>query len=115
MPYKPYILEKKYYTIGEVAVLLDVNATVLRFWEKQFSAIKPSKNRKGNRVYTQADIHLLEKVRHLVKDKGFTLKGAAEQLQQKPLPTETDPKHEILVRLVKVKGFLETLKKELGR
>lgn len=115
MPYKPYILEKKYYSIGEVAALLDVNATVLRFWEKHFSVIQPSKNRKGNRVYTQADIHLLEKVRHLVKDRGFTLKGAAEQLLQKPLPTEKDPKHELLVRLMKVKGFLEDLKKEIGR
>ncbi|MBM3918027.1 MAG: MerR family transcriptional regulator [Sphingomonadales bacterium] len=115
MPYKPFTFQKKYYTIGEVAALLDVNATVLRFWEKHFTAIKPAKNRKGNRVYTQTDIHLLEKVRFLVKDKGFTLKGAAEQLQQKPLPSETDQKREILDRLVKVKGFLEELKRELGR
>jgi DNA-binding transcriptional MerR regulator len=115
MPYKPYILQKKYYTIGEVATILDLNATVLRFWEKQFSAIKPAKNRKGNRVYTHFDIELLEKIRFLVKDRGFTLKGAAEQLQQKPSPAESDPKREVLVRLVKIKGFLEELKKELGR
>lgn len=115
MPYKPFILEKKYYSIGEVATLIDVNATVLRFWEKQFSAIKPSKNRKGNRVYTHSDIHLLEKIRILVKDRGFTLKGAAEQLQHTSIPAETDPKREVLVRLVKLKGFLEDLKKELAR
>ena len=115
MPYKPYILEKKYYSIGEVAALLDVNATVLRFWEKQFSVIQPSKNRKGNRVYTHSDIHLLEKIRFLVKDQGFTLKGAAEQLQQKPVPSESNPQREVLLRLIKIKDFLEQLKKELGR
>ena len=114
MPYKPFTLEKKYFTIRETAALLDINASVLRFWEKHFTEIKPAKNRKGNRVHTQADIHLLERVRYLVKDKGFTLKGAAEQLQKRPAPADTDPKQEVMERLLKLKGFLEELKQTLS-
>lgn len=81
MPYKEKEIEKLYYTIGEVAKIFDVNTSHIRFWSKQFDVIKPATNKKGNRLYTQSDIDNFKKIYHLVKEKGFTLKGAKIELK----------------------------------
>ena len=78
MPYKEKEIEKLYYTIGEVAQLFQVNTSHIRFWSKEFDVIKPATNKKGNRLYTQADIDNFRKIYHLVKEKGYTLKGAKQ-------------------------------------
>jgi len=67
---------KRYYSISEVASQLDVNASLIRFWEKEFDQIKPKKNRKGNRLFTVDDLQNLKSIYHLVKERGFTLEGA---------------------------------------
>ena len=82
MPYKEKEIEKLYYTIGEVAQLFQVNASHIRFWSKEFDVIKPATNKKGNRLYTQADIDNFRKIYHLVKEKGYTLKGAKTELKE---------------------------------
>lgn len=74
---------KLYYSIGEVAEAFGVNASLIRFWEKEFDAIKPKKNAKGNRKFTPKDIEILEKIYDLVKVKGFTLEGAKKALNKK--------------------------------
>ena len=71
---------KLYYSIGEVAELLGVNASLIRFWEKEFDAIKPKKNAKGNRKFTPKDIETLKRIYDLVKVKGYTLEGAKKEL-----------------------------------
>jgi DNA-binding transcriptional MerR regulator len=76
-------LTKLYYSIGEVADMFNVNASLIRFWEKEFSVLKPKKNKKGNRLFTVKDIKNLEKIYDLVKIKGFTLDGAKKELKQK--------------------------------
>ena len=76
MPYKEKEIEKLYYTIGEVAQMFNVNTSHIRFWSKEFDVIRPATNKKGNRMYTQPDIENFKKIYHLVKEKGFTLKGA---------------------------------------
>jgi len=81
MPYKEKEIEKLYFTIGEVARMFDVNTSHIRFWSKQFDVIKPATNKKGNRLYTQSDIDNIKKIYHLVKEKGFTLKGAKVELK----------------------------------
>jgi DNA-binding transcriptional MerR regulator len=81
MPYKEKEIEKLYFTIGEVAKMFDVNTSHIRFWSKQFDVIKPATNKKGNRLYTQSDIDNFKKIYHLVKEKGFTLKGAKIELK----------------------------------
>src|ERR1043166_7369376 len=81
MPYKEKEIEKLYYTIGEVARMFDVNTSHIRFWSKEFEVIKPATNKKGNRLYTQSDIDNFKKIYHLVKEKGFTLKGAKVELK----------------------------------
>jgi DNA-binding transcriptional MerR regulator len=82
MPYKEKEIEKLYYTIGEVAQMFQVNTSHIRFWSKEFDVIKPATNKKGNRLYTQADIDNFRKIYHLVKEKGFTLKGAKTELKE---------------------------------
>lgn len=81
MPYKEKEIEKLYFTIGEVARMFDVNTSHIRFWSKEFEVIKPATNKKGNRLYTQSDIDNFKKIYHLVKEKGFTLKGAKVELK----------------------------------
>jgi DNA-binding transcriptional MerR regulator len=92
MPYKEKEIEKLYYTIGEVAQMFNVNTSHIRFWSKEFEVIRPATNKKGNRLYTQSDIENFKKIYHLVKEKGFTLKGAKSELKEtKGKRMETPP------------------------
>ena len=81
MPYIERKVEKLYYAIGEVAVMFDVNTSLIRFWEKEFGIIKPKKNKKGNRLFTKADIDNFKRIFILVKEKGYTLEGAKKELK----------------------------------
>jgi DNA-binding transcriptional MerR regulator len=74
---------KLYYSIGEVADILGVNASLIRFWEKEFDAIKPKKNAKGDRKFTPKDIEIVHKIHQLVKVKGYTLDGAKKAMKTK--------------------------------
>ena len=82
MPYKEKEIEKLYYSIGEVAQIFSVNTSHIRFWSKEVDVIKPATNKKGNRLYTMSDIENFKKIYHLVKEKGFTLKGAKVELKE---------------------------------
>jgi DNA-binding transcriptional MerR regulator len=81
MPYKEKPVEKLYYSIGEVAEMFQVNTSLIRYWEKEFSIIKPKKNKKGNRFFTQEDIDNFHLIYHYVKERGMTLKGAQQKLK----------------------------------
>ena len=81
MAYKETKIEKKYFSIGEVATQLNVSTSLIRFWENEFDNIKPKKNRKGNRQFTKEDIESVKLIYHLVKEKGYTLQGAKEMLK----------------------------------
>ncbi len=81
MPYKEREVNKLYYSIGEVAELLQVNASLIRFWEKEFEVLSPKKNKKGNRMFNQEDLQNLKIIYNLVKDKGYTLQGARDYLK----------------------------------
>ncbi|MGZ4089952.1 MAG: MerR family transcriptional regulator [Bacteroidia bacterium] len=74
--------QKLFYTISEVSEMFDLNASTIRFWEKEFEQLKPSKNKKGNRTFTQKDIDHLARIVELVKQQGFTIQGAKEQLKK---------------------------------
>ncbi len=110
---------KLYYSIGEVADLFGVNASLIRFWEKEFDAIKPKKNAKGNRKFTPKDIEVLQRIYDLVKVRGFTLDGAKKALSSKnkqdedfSTATSETTKDNIDLALVKTKlmGVKEKLK-----
>lgn len=74
-------LDKKYYKISEVADILGLPQSTLRFWEKKFTVIKPKRNEKGRRMYTPADIERLKMVTYLVKEKGLHIEAAEEQIR----------------------------------
>ncbi len=102
--------EKLYYSIGEVARAFDVNTSLIRYWEKEFTVLKPKKNKKGNRYFTTKDIQNLEKIYFLVKEKGYTLEGAKEELER---DTKLDAQIEMIQRLEYIKSELLELKKSL--
>jgi len=103
--------EKVYWSIGEVAAMFKVNTSLIRFWEKEFSIIKPHKNKKGDRLFTKNDVKKLGLIYHLVKERGFTLQGAREKLRKNP--EETIEQIEIIDSLKKVREFLMSLKRTL--
>ncbi len=103
-------LQKLYYSIGEVASMFDVNASLIRFWEKEFDLIQPKKNKKGNRLFTVRDIANFNKIYQLVKVKGYTLEGAKNELKGKsPLPSP-DNSDDLLERLYAIRDRLIALK-----
>lgn len=74
-------LSKRYYTIGEVCQMLDVAPSLIRHWEKVFDSLHTRRDTKGGRRFTAADIHELARIYTLVKERGFTLEGAREELR----------------------------------
>lgn len=103
--------EKRYYSIGELAKAFDVNASLIRFWDKEFDILKPKKNAKGNRMFTPEDVRNLELIYHLVKERGFTLDGAKVHLKEGQ--KKTMDKFEIIRKLELVKTQLINIKNEL--
>ena len=103
---KTFEIEKIYYSISEVAEMFDVNASLLRFWEKEFPQLQPRKNSKGNRMYSKKDIESFKKIHELVRVQGFTLEGAKNALRQKV--NETDGAA-IQVRLIRVRSELVSI------
>jgi len=104
MPYKERKVEKLYYTIGEVAEMFNVNTSLIRYWEKEFDIIKPKKNKKGNRLFTQKDIDNFHIIYHLVKERGMTLKGAQKKMKENK--DEEEHTFEIIKSLESIKGIL---------
>lgn len=100
-----------FYSIGEVARMFKLNTSHIRFWEKQFDILKPKKNKKGNRLFTQEDVDNLHTIYHLVKERGFTLEGAKQKLKKNK--EEVIDSVEIVKSLKKIKGFLLEVKDAL--
>src|SRR3974390_2645656 len=78
---------KLYYRIGEVAELVGVEPHVLRYWEREFRSIRPTKSAKGQRVYSRRDVENLLRVRELLYSEGFTIAGARKRLSQPAPPS----------------------------
>ena len=111
MPYKKPVIEKVYYTIGEVAKMFDVNTSLIRFWEKEFPSVKPYKNKKGNRLFTKDDLEQLKLIYHLVKERGMTLDGARKKMRENQ--QETVDNFAIVERLQNIRQMLVEIKDEL--
>ncbi len=72
--------EKLYYRIGEIAAILKVNTSALRFWETQFSVLAPRKTRTGQRLYSSSELELLKEIRNLLYVEKLTIAGAVERV-----------------------------------
>ena len=84
----PVIPNKRYFTIGEVSDLCGVKPHVLRYWEQEFTQLKPVKRRGNRRYYQRHDVVLIRQIRSLLYDQGFTIGGARQQLVSDPLTVE---------------------------
>lgn len=101
------LFEKSYYKIGEVAELIGVPASTLRFWEKEFTIIKPKRNSKNTRFYTPEDVETIRLVYFLVKDKGLKLDAAQEQIRKNR--ENINRRSEVLTRLRDVRTRLQQM------
>ncbi|MCT4623696.1 MAG: MerR family transcriptional regulator [Schleiferiaceae bacterium] len=97
-------LTKRYYSIGEVAKMFEVNASLIRFWEKEFSQLHPKKNQRGKRMYTPKDIEMFKVIYHLLKEQGYTLEGAKRRLRENKEET---------LNVAAIAGRLSHIKEEL--
>lgn len=97
---------KLYYSISEVSSLTDLEASVLRFWESEFSQLRPKKNRAGIRMYREKDIRLVQEIKRLTREEGYTLAGAKKQIQEsykpgiEPIEPETPSATEVDTNLI---------------
>lgn len=96
----PSIPEKRYFTIGEAALLCGVKPHVLRFWEQEFLQLKPSKRRGNRRYYQYNDVLMVRQIRQLLYEDGFTIDGARQQLAQQPVEVKKTEKTDDLVKKV---------------
>ena len=111
-------LSKLYYSIGELSDLLGVNASLLRFWEKEFEFVISKKNAKGNRLYSVKEIEKINRIYLLVKIEGYTIEGAKKALKSKEKinVSDTNPKSEdannaaLILKLESIKQRLISLK-----
>jgi DNA-binding transcriptional MerR regulator len=129
---KDFGLKKLYYSISEVSKLTNLEQYILRYWETEFEQLTPSKNRAGNRIYTNKDIKLIINIKTLLRDKKYTIEGAKKILNEggvitpqatqkkqnsktetkQSLPTE--PKRNSLeIDLMEIRNFLVDLKSKL--
>lgn len=103
---------KRYYSIREVAELLNVSETLLRYWEKEFPTIRPRKAGRGIRQYTMEDIDAIRTVYHYVKECGMTLTGAREAIKRDK--GQPNKKIEIIDRLKFVRSELQAIGRKLN-
>lgn len=104
--------EKIYFTVGDIAGMLGVNESLIRFWNKAFDQIlTPYRNKRGVRFFSKTDVETYRKIFHLVKERGYTLSGALEVLKSSTVVT--DENFEVINTLKTIKHFLLELKDEI--
>ncbi|WP_295940430.1 MerR family transcriptional regulator [uncultured Alistipes sp.] len=106
--------EKLFYSMGEVAEMFDVNTSLIRHWEAQFSVIRPKRNKKGNRLFSPQDVENFKLIYHLVKERGMTLEGAKKALRQQPAAGDGVPRDvELRERLERIRTLLVEVREDL--
>jgi len=108
VPEDEILFEKQYYSIGHVAAMFHLNASLLRYWETEFDILKPRKNRKGDRHFRPEDIKNLQLIHHLLRQRKYTIEGAKEYLKKNK--SKARQNFELIQRLEKLKNFLLQLK-----
>jgi len=104
--------EKLYFTVGDIAGMLSVNESLIRFWNKEFDEIlNPHRNKRGVRYFNNVDVETYKKIYHLVKERGYTLSGALDVLKSSTVVT--DGNFEVINTLKTIRHFLTELKDEI--
>ncbi|MEM6398241.1 MAG: MerR family transcriptional regulator [Bacteroidota bacterium] len=102
---------KRYYSIGEVADRFGVKSSLIRYWEGEFDFLKPHKNAKGDRKFTPKNIEQIQLIYHLVKERGFTLDGAKQEIKNNK--KHHQERAQVSSRLREVKKRLLEIKNQL--
>ena len=110
VPDDEVLFAKKYYSIGIVANMFKVNVSLVRFWEKEFDALKPKLNGKGDRLFRPEDVKLLKQIHYLLRERKYTIEGAKEFLKKN---NKSEESFTVIEELQKLKIFLTDLKLSL--
>lgn len=102
--------DKLYYSISEVAQITGIKPYVLRFWEKEFGLLRPKKNKAGNRSYQQKDIDLINQIKHLLYEEGYTIEGAKSKLKN----LRHDDLGPVVAEKMRLQNLLAEIRKEIS-
>ena len=113
---------RKYYSIGEVAEMMKLKPHILRYWETEFSMLRPRKNRAGNRAYTERDIKIVRLIKHLLYDEKFTIEGARQRIktnrdmvdEQLSLPFGPEPEQDMQITAEREDILLHDISREIS-
>ena len=105
----PPIPAKRYFTIGEVSELCGVKPHVLRYWEQEFTQLKPVKRRGNRRYYQHHEVLLIRRIRELLYDQGFTISGARNRLDELVAEPTKSPRHAKAPNLAIVRKEIESV------
>lgn len=108
----PEIPAKRYFTIGEVSELCEVKPHVLRYWEQEFTQLKPVKRRGNRRYYQRQDVVLIRQIRTLLYEQGFTIGGARQRMAGSPGNLTGDAQPVMNKQLIK--DLIEEIEEALG-
>ncbi|MBE6197741.1 MAG: MerR family transcriptional regulator [Rikenellaceae bacterium] len=107
--------EKLYYSMGEITEMFDVEPSVIRYWCKQFSCLKPKRNAKGNRMFTPQDVERLKRIHHLLKEKRMTIEGAQKAMSKRNIVAEeNDSDMALLEQLQTLRAMLVDMRESIG-
>jgi DNA-binding transcriptional MerR regulator len=107
----PHIPAKRYFTIGEVSDLCCVKAHVLRYWEQEFTQLKPVKRRGNRRYYQHHEVLLIRRIRELLYEQGFTISGARNKLENRMMDHSLEKNSSL--EISQFDGGIQGIRKEL--
>ena len=107
VPADELLFQKQYYSMGEVASMFKVNQSLLRFWQNEFSILKPRKNGKGDRLFRPEDVKNLKLIHHLLRERKYTIEGAKDFLKNNK---KSEERFAVIESLKKLKAFMLELK-----
>ena len=108
------MVEKLYYSMGEVTEMFDVEPSVIRYWCKQFTCLNPKRNAKGNRIFTKQDVERLKRIHHLLKERKMTIEGAQKAMSKRVITAEeNDSDIALLEQLQNLRAMLVEMRSGL--
>ena len=109
------MVEKLYYSMGEVTEMFDVEPSLIRYWCSQFSCLSPKRNSKGNRVFSPQDIERLKRIHHLLREKKMTIEGAKKAMRKRAIEAEqNDSDIALLEQLQTLRAMLVDMRECIG-
>jgi DNA-binding transcriptional MerR regulator len=108
--------EKLYYSMGEVTEMFDVEPSVIRYWCTQFSCLRPKRNAKGNRLFSQQDIERLKRIHHLLRERKMTIEGAQKAMRKRSITAEQESDNDVMLleQLQTLRAMLVEMRESIG-